>query len=193
MTDSDHKILRTREERLAFARSMNLFSTPFMREVFKDDKATQYKDLPDTFIFYISMNDFLGLNQPIALVKSTIGNENKLYDDGKHIFFVNAGVDDDSEVAKLMNYFKNADPNDLSHGELSDRVHLLKCEKEGEDSMCAITQSFIDEGKVIGAVQILRDVVHMSDEQIIEEIMNRFQLNEYQAKTFVCSKDPVKA
>ena len=42
MADIGYRVLRTREERLAFARSMNLFSTPFMREVFKDDKATQY-------------------------------------------------------------------------------------------------------------------------------------------------------
>ena len=42
MADADRRVLRTREERLAFARSMNLFSTPFMRLVFKDDKATQY-------------------------------------------------------------------------------------------------------------------------------------------------------
>ena len=42
MSNSDYRSLRTREERLAYARSMNLFSTPFMREVFKDEKATQY-------------------------------------------------------------------------------------------------------------------------------------------------------
>ena len=38
----EYRVLRTREERLAFARSMNMFSTPFMREVLKDIKATQY-------------------------------------------------------------------------------------------------------------------------------------------------------
>lgn len=271
MADSDYRVLRTREERLAFARSMNLFSTPFMREVFKDEKATQhvlkiltgkknlkvkqnlteyriskldtrdavldviavdeegvfyhieiqlansddhilrvrfysamvdsellekgtkYKDLPDTFIFYISMNDFMGLNQPIAQVKSTIGDANKVYDDGKHIFYVNAGVDDDSEVAKLMNYFKLADPNDTSQGELSDRVHVLKCEKEGEDPMCAITQSFVDEGKIIGAVEIYREEMKLSDEEILQKIKDRFQLNDYQAKTFVYPKEIVTA
>lgn len=269
LADSDYRVLRTREERLAFARSMNLFSTPFMREVFKDDGATQYvlriltgkkglkvqrnlteyriskldtrdavldviavdeegifyhieiqlansddhirrvrfysamvdsellekgtyyTDLPDTYIFYISRDDFMELKQPIAQVKSTIGNSNMEYDDGKHIFYANAEVDDNSEVADLMKYFKSADPNDSGHGELSDRVHLLKCEKEGEDPMCAITQSFVDEGKIIGAVQILRDVVHMNDEEIVKDIMNRFQLNEYQAKTFVDPKEPM--
>lgn len=42
LPENESKVLRTREERLAFARSMNMFSTPFMREVFKDEKATQY-------------------------------------------------------------------------------------------------------------------------------------------------------
>ena len=269
MADAEYRVLRTREERIAFARSMNLFSTPFMRLVFKDDKATQYvlriltgkpdlkivqnlteyriskldtrdavldviavgedgvqyhieiqladkddhilrvrfysamvdsellekgtryKDLPNTYIFYISMNDFMDLREPIACVNSTIGKKNKAYDDGKHIYFVNASVDDNSEVARLMDYFKLADPNDSSHGELSDRVHLLKCEKEGEDPMCAITQSFVDEGKIIGAVEILREVVHMDNDDIVKEIKERFQLNDYQARTFVYPKEAV--
>ena len=268
---TEYRILRSREERLTFARSMNMFSTPFMREVLKDKKATQYvlriltgksdlrvvqnlteyriskldtrdavldviavddcgiqyhieiqladndyhiqrvrfysamvdsellekgtkyKDLPNTFIFYISMKDFMLLGEPIAKVNRTIGSKNKVYDDGKHIYFVNATVDDRSEVARLMDFFKSADPYDSSHGELSDRVHVLKCEKEGEDAMCRITQSFVDEGKIIGAVEILRDVVHMNDEDIVKEIKERFQLNDYQARTFVYPKEAVNA
>lgn len=267
MADAECRVLRTREERIAFARSMNLFSTPFMRVVFKDEKATQYvlriltgkpdlkiiqnlteyriskldtrdavldviavdeegvhyhieiqladsddhilrvrfysamvdsemlekgtkyKDLPNTYIFYISMNDFMDLGEPIARVNSTIGTKKKSYDDGKQIYFVNASVDDESEVARLMDFFKRADPYDTSHGELSDRVHLLKCEKEGEDPMCEITQSFVDEGEVIGFVKCLRKVVHMPDEEIIKEIKENFHLNDYQARTFVYPKE----
>ena len=269
MADARYRVLRTREERIAFARSMNLFSTPFMREVFKDDGATQYvlriltgkrdlkvvrnlteyriskldtrdavldviavdekgvqyhieiqladnddhilrvrfysamvdsellekgtkyKDLPNTFIFYISMNDFMDLKKPIAKVRSYIGDDDRVYDDGKHIYFVNASVDDESEVARLMDYFKMADPNDASHGELSDRVHLLKCEKEGEDPMCEITQSFVDEGKIIGAVEVYREDMKLPDEKIVEKIKERFQLNDFQARTFVYPKEVV--
>lgn len=268
---TEYRILRSREERLAFARSMNMFSTPFMREVLKDKKATQYvlriltgksdlrvvqnlteyriskldtrdavldviavddcgiqyhieiqladndyhiqrvrfysamvdsellekgtkyKDLPNTFIFYISMKDFMLLGEPIAKVNRTIGSKNKVYDDGKHIYFVNATVDDRSEVARLMDFFKSADPYDSSHGELSDRVHVLKCEKEGEDAMCRITQSFVDEGKIIGAVEIYREEMKLSDEKILEKIKERFQLNDYQARTFVYPKEAVNA
>jgi len=266
MAEESSCVLRTREERLAFARSMNLFSTPFMRVVFKDKKATEYvlriltekpdltvqenlteyriskldsrdavldviaidhegvfyhieiqlassdnhirrvrfysamvdsellekgtkySELPNTYIFYISLNDFMGLGEPIASVDCTIGSKKKAYDDGKHIYFVNAGVNDESKVARLMDFFKTADPNDLSHGDLSNRVHVLKCEKEGEDPMCAITQSFVDEGKIIGYVECLRDVVHMNDEAIVKDIKERFQLNDYQARTFVYPK-----
>ena len=102
---------------------------------------------------------------------------------------MNASVDDESEVARLMDFFKRADPYDTSHGELSDRVHLQKCEKEGEDPMCEITQSFVDEGEVIGFVKCLRKVVHMPDEEIIKEIKENFHLNDYQARTFVYPKE----
>lgn len=91
-----------------------------------------------------------------------------------------------------MNYFKLADPDDASHGELSDRVHLLKCEKEGEDPMCAITQSFVDEGKIIGVVEYLRNVEEVSDEDILDKIKEHFQLNDYQAKTFVYPKEKME-
>ena len=43
-----------------------------------------------------------------------------------------AEVNDGSRVAKLMEYFKTADPLDASEGELSKRVHYLKCEEGGE-------------------------------------------------------------
>ena len=88
-----------------------------------------------------------------------------------------------------MEFCKSADPNDASHGELSDRVHLLKCEQEGEDPMCKITQSFVDEGKIIGYVECQREEYHMPDEKIIEKIKDRFQLNDYQARTFVYPKE----
>ena len=155
------------------------------------EKGTKVKDLPNTFIFYISMNDFMDLGEPIAKVDCTIGKKKKAYDDGKHIYFVNAAVDDESEVARLMDYFKLADPNDASHGELSDRVHLLKCEKEGEDPMCAITQSFVDEGKIIGVVEYLRNVEGVADKEILNRIKEYFQLNDYQARTFVYPKEAV--
>lgn len=55
--------------------------------------------------------------------------------------------------------------------------------------MCAITQSFVDEGKIIGAVEIYRDEMNLTDEQIVDKIKERFHLNDYQARTFVYPKE----
>jgi len=57
-----------------------------------------------------------------------------------------------------------------------DRVHLLKCEQEGEGPMCKIAQSFVDEGKIIGVVEYLREDEKMSDDQIIERSKSVFSL-----------------
>lgn len=178
LADSDDHILRVR-----------FYSAMTDSELL--EKGTKYTDLPNTHIFYISMNDFMNLKTPIAKVRSYIGDEDKVYDDGKSIYFVNAAVNDQSEVAKLMDYFKLADPYDLTHGELSDRVHLLKCDPEGEEPMCAITQSFVDEGKIIGYVECLRDEQKASDDTILEKIKEKFQLSDYQARTFVFPKEAV--
>ena len=51
--------------------------------------------------------------------------------------------------------------------------------------MCAITQSFVDEGKIIGAVEVYREEMKLSDEEVLIRIKERFNLNDYQARTFV--------
>lgn len=47
----------------------------------------------------------------------------------------------------MMNYFKTADPEDMSQGALSKRVHYLKCEEGGLRIMCEMTEKWFQEGK----------------------------------------------
>lgn len=41
-----------------------------------------------------------------------------------YITYVNAEINDGSDIAKMMDYFKTADPKDSSQGDLSARVHF---------------------------------------------------------------------
>ena len=116
LADSDDHILRVR-----------FYSAMTDSELL--EKGTKYTDLPSTHIFYICMNDFMNLKAPIAKVRSYIGDDNKVYDDGKSIFFVNAAVNDQSEVAKLMDYFKLAEPHSKV---LEDGIFELRA-KQGSD------------------------------------------------------------
>ena len=89
----------------------------------------------------------------------TLGDTGILYDDGEYIFFVNAAVDDGSRIAKLMNYFKTADPDDDSEGELSKRVRYLKKEEGGMDIMCEVSDRIMERGRKFGEEQMLRKLV----------------------------------
>ena len=72
------------------------------------------------------------------------------YADGQHVLYVNAAVDDGTETAKLMQYFKTADPEDDSQGDLSKWVHFLKCEEGGYDVMCEVSEKIYREGQEVG-------------------------------------------
>ena len=63
-----------------------------------------------------------------------------LAEDGIHVTYVNAEIEDGTEVSQLMKYFKTTDPEDMSQGELSKRIHFLKCEEGGLKVMCEMSE-----------------------------------------------------
>ena len=52
-----------------------------------------------------------------------------------------------------MRYFKTADPNDMSQGDLSKRVHFLKCEERGYEIMCEVSEKIYAEGREMGRTE----------------------------------------
>ena len=116
-------------------------------------KGKTYADLPDLFIIYISETDIWKAGYTTYLVEKRFKNTDILYDDGLHIMYVNAAVNDGTKTAKLMQYFKVTNPNDMSHGDLSKRVHLLKCEEGGYLEMCEISERIFTEGRAEGRAE----------------------------------------
>jgi hypothetical protein len=136
-------------------------------------KGKDYSELPDLSILYISETDIWQMGQTVYEVKKTIGDANIPYDDGERIIYVNAAVDDGSSIAKLMKYFKNTDPKDMSHGELSKRIHFLKEEEKGAAKMCDIAEEIYEGGLEQGillSIQNLMKTMSMSAEQAMEAL-----------------------
>ena len=113
-------------------------------------KGINYDEMPEVQIIYITEKDIWKKGKAIYQVQKLLDDEGEPYNDGKHVTYVNAAVDDGSAIAKLMDYFKTADPTDMSQGDLSKRVQFLKCEKGGHDIMCQITERILEEGKKAG-------------------------------------------
>lgn len=139
------------------------------------EKGKPYRALPDVTLVYVGKKDFLNAgvaswsvekyqsivgehsdnlhaNMKAGTKSNECGNSvnRKRYEDGLHTQYVNAEIDDGSDIAKLMRYFLTADPEDMSQGALSQRVRFLKCDEKGRDRMCEVTDLFWRSGYVIG-------------------------------------------
>ena len=98
-------------------------------------RGESYEKIPKCSLFYISETDIWNRGSTVYPIYKYLGNTGEEYEDGQHTIFVNAEVDDYTEIAELMKYFKTADPEDDSQGALSKRVKFLKGEKKGLDIM----------------------------------------------------------
>lgn len=114
------------------------------------EKGKNYDEMPDVYLIYISETDLWKAGKTIYELKKYLTGTDTEYGDGIHVTYVNAEIDDGSEAARLMNYFKTADPEDMSQGELSNRVHFLKCEEGGYEVMCEMSEKWMAEGRAEG-------------------------------------------
>lgn len=113
-------------------------------------KGAGYSALPDRRIFYISRTDIWKKGYTVYEEEKRFRQTGLLHEDGAHVTYVNAAVDDGSRIAKLMRYFRTADPFDDSEGALSRRVRFLKTEEGGREIMCEIMEKIREEGRKEG-------------------------------------------
>ena len=133
-----------REDSVHHAKRMRLHRALIDGEILQ--KGSDFEDLPNLILIYISETDIWGAGKAVYRAKMQMDDDRVPYEDGIEEIYVNAAVDDGTEIAKLMQYFKTARPDDSSQGELSKRVHFLKCEEGGHEIMCKITDMFYQEG-----------------------------------------------
>lgn len=114
------------------------------------EKGREYNEMPEMHIIYISETDLWKAGRTSYPVMKYFEGTDIMYDDGIHVLYVNAAIDDGTDTAKMMAYFKKADPDDMSQGDLSKRIHFLKYEEGGFDIMCEVTEKILQEGRQEG-------------------------------------------
>ena len=114
------------------------------------EKGASYEKLPELYVIYLSEKDLWRGGRTLYTVEKKLSGTDIPYDDGVHITYANAEVKDGTETARTMQYFKESDPMDQSHGALSKRVHYLKCEEGGYQEMCEVAEKIYKEGVAEG-------------------------------------------
>ena len=117
------------------------------------EKGKGYDELPEVHILYISETDLWKARKTMYEVEKKFKGTEIKYEDGIHVIYVNAEIEDGTAVAQLMKYFKTTDPEDMSQGDLSKRIHFLKCEEGGREVMCEMSEKWVEEGRAEGRVE----------------------------------------
>ena len=66
------------------------------------EKGKSYGELPDVYIIYVSETDLWKAGYTTYELEKKFKNIPLCYDDGQHVLYINAAVNDGSETAKLM-------------------------------------------------------------------------------------------
>ena len=119
--------------------------------------STEFEELPETYVIFITENDVLGGNQPIYHINRIIEETGKAFDDGAHIIYVNGAYQDDSPLGLLMHDFSCKNPADMHYKLLADRTRYFKENEKGVAAMCKIMEELIDNERKKIALRMLED------------------------------------
>ena len=147
--DADNKLyeieIQKADDGIAHEKRMLYYASTIINDYFfKGDQ--KYDSVPELYIFYISKTDIWKLGKTCYPILKFLGDTKTPYNDGLHMYYINAEINDNSTVAQLMQYFKTANANDFSQGKLSQCINKLKTTKEGLATMDDFSKMLYDAG-----------------------------------------------
>ncbi len=117
------------------------------------DAGDDFHKLRETYVIFITESDVLGGGLPIYHADRVIRETNQPLDDGTHIIYVNASIQDDTPLGRLMQDMQNPDPNTLHSPVLADRSKYFKETREGAEHMCKIVQDLCNRSAAYAAAE----------------------------------------
>lgn len=108
-------------------------------------KNQKFKQIHDSYVIFITENDYFGNNLPLYSADRVIRELNIPLEDGSHIIYVNGAYNNDEDpIGRLMHDFRCKNPDDMFYKELSDSVKHFKESKGGRSQMSKAMEERID-------------------------------------------------
>ena len=113
--------------------------------------STKFTEIPDVIVVFISKFDVFKSSKTLYHIDRVIRETGKAVDNGFEEVYVNAEIDDDSDVARLMNVF-NTDTayDDVKFPVTSAYKRKYKTTEEGVREMCEVIERNRAEGRAEG-------------------------------------------
>lgn len=124
-----------------------------MLDVENLDEKQDYKELPDTYVIFITENDYYKEGKPVYMIQNMNITLSKLFDDGAHILYVNGEYRDDSDIGKLMHDFNCNNADDMNFKIIADKTRYLKENPKGVREMCKVMEELREESYAEGRIE----------------------------------------
>ena len=108
-------------------------------------KGADYKELPDSYVIFITRGDVLKGNLPLYHVERVIRESNKDFKDGSHIIYVNNKIKDETRLGKLMHDFSCKEPAEMYYKALAERATYFKKNEKGRGEMSEVMKRFAEQ------------------------------------------------
>ena len=109
------------------------------------NKGKHYKELPELYLIFISTFDIFGKNEVCYEIQRVLKGHNEAVENGVHELYFNTKAKDDTEISKLLQYFKRTNAGNEDFGALSNTVNYYKDTEEGVSHMCDEVKKYGDE------------------------------------------------
>ena len=100
------------------------------------DEKQDYKELPDTYVIFITEKDYYKAGKPVYVVQNMNLTLGEPFEDGTHILYVNGEYRGDSDIGRLMHDFNCTSAEDMNFDLMAERTRYLKENPKGVGSMC---------------------------------------------------------
>lgn len=128
----------------------------------KTPKGTNFKDVPNVTVIYLSDYDALGYGKTLVKVKrfAIVDDRKEPFEDGEAIYYVNTVIKDGSRVSELMNLFTQRDAvQDDRFPATAGIINYYKNTGKGRDAMCDAVENYANEKVKRSRVQLLWEMV----------------------------------
>lgn len=109
------------------------------------EKGIPYNKLPDIYLVFISKFDVFNEGHTVYHINRVIEETGTIVENGTHEIYANTAIDDKSDIAELMQYFKDSNGEHENFMKLCNRVKYFKESKEGVSEMCQLVEDYAKE------------------------------------------------
>ena len=106
----------------------------------------KWSHFPEMYVVFICEEDVLKTNQLVSRIERYI-DKHEQFKDKLHIIYLNASMQDDTPLGKLMHDMLCNDPDDMYYEVLRKRVSYFKRHEGGKKSMCEALEELVNEAK----------------------------------------------